>query len=198
MGDGRRETGGGPSCGVTSQIVHQIRTYVNFGPESSLHLGWHKLGSKAFREGDAEAMQQEFLLAVRLGHAAESDGGVVTVAAVDGKYDVPRLDLDELVEQTPWRIAQAAAAHPTRQRLPHRIRQEAHQDMGEHAVLFVMPDRAEHEFVFRDAKRPFGFGQLDVMFPQRLRIRVIQSCCGASNSLPRDVPILPTARCVAR
>ena len=45
-----------PSYGVMSRNVHQIRTYVDFCPKSSLHLGWHKFGSKAFGKGDTETM----------------------------------------------------------------------------------------------------------------------------------------------
>ena len=113
------------------------------------------MGTKPFREGDAEAMQQEFLFAVRFCHAAKADGLAATAARAHGKYDISRLDFDKLVKQAPWRVAQAAAAHPTRQRLPHRIRQEADQDVRLDPVFFVMPDRPQNEFVLRDAKCPF-------------------------------------------
>ena len=132
------------------------------------------MGTKASGEGNAETMQQEFLFSVRLCHTAKADGLTPTVFRADREYDVPRLDLDDLVKQTARGIPQAAAAHPTRQRLPHRIGQEADQDVCLDPVFFVMPDRPQNEFVLRDAKCPFGVRQLDVMFPQRFRTRVIQ------------------------
>ena len=57
--------------------------------------------TESFGEGDAETMQQEFLLGVRLRHATQADG-VVATAGADRKYDVTRLDLVKLVKQTPW------------------------------------------------------------------------------------------------
>jgi hypothetical protein len=80
------------------------------------------------------------------------------------------LDLGQFIEEGSRCIAQAAALHPLSQRLPKDVGQEAYQNMRLHAFVLVMPNGANGQFVFVDAKSPLGIGELHVAFPECARI----------------------------
>jgi hypothetical protein len=52
--------------------------------------------------------------------------------------------------------------------LPQHEGKEADEDMSLHAVLALMPDRADVQLILLDAKRRFGLGELDVGLPELL------------------------------
>lgn len=122
---------------------------------------------------------------VRGGHAANSNVVLRTVIVfpdlvlfltilVPGfEHHIAALDLCELLHQSARSIAQPRAAHPLSERLPWNIRQETNQDVGSNAIFILMPDGADGQFIVGDAKRPPGFGELDVSLPQRGRIEIV-------------------------
>ena len=78
--------------------------------------------------------------------------------------------MGELVEERAGRIPEPGALHPTRERLPHGIRQAADEHVGPHPVLLLVPHRPDGQFVFRDPEGPLCLGELDVSLPERGRI----------------------------
>ena len=52
------------------------------------------------------------------------------------------------------------------ERLPQHVGQEADQDVGQYAVLLLMPDRSDREVAFVNAKGGFRFRELDIRFPK--------------------------------
>ena len=64
-------------------------------------------------------------------------------------------------------VAAAGRFDHLAKRLPQHIRQKANQNMRQHAIFFLMPNRANSQIIFFNAKR--GFGQLNVRLPKFLR-----------------------------
>jgi hypothetical protein len=49
--------------------------------------------------------------------------------------------------------AQPSSTHPARQRLPHRVGQEADENVRPHAIFFVVPDGADQQLLFERTGR---------------------------------------------
>lgn len=99
-------------------------------------------------------------------HTAETDRASAPIGA-DGRRDnIAALDLGEFFDQRSGRISQTRPVHPLGQGFPQDMGQEADKDMGQNAILLMVPDRADHQFIGGNAEGPFRLGQLDVAFPQ--------------------------------
>ena len=59
--------------------------------------------------------------------------------------------------------------------------------------VFLVPDRADLQFVLGDPKRPFRLGQLDVTFPQRGRIGLVQVRPQQVAALRQRRPVAPAS-----
>lgn len=55
---------------------------------------------------------------------------------------------------------------PLAEGFPEHISEKANQNMGLHAVLEMVPDRAQEQVAFVDAKCSFSLGQLHVGAPK--------------------------------
>ena len=64
--------------------------------------------------------------------------------------------------------------HPLGQRFPEDVGEEADEDVGQHAVLLLMPYETDVQFVLADAEGPLGIDQLDVAFPDDGRVRFVE------------------------
>ena len=60
-----------------------------------------------------------------------------------GKHDVYDADIFELFEDTSRFVAQPGPLAQAGQRLPQHVRQEADQNVRQHAILFLVPDGAD-------------------------------------------------------
>jgi hypothetical protein len=78
---------------------------------------------------------------------------------------VVRLDALELFEQRARRLTQPGALLPQLERLPQHKGEEAHEDVGLHAVLALVPDRARRSRVSRSAP-------LSARGPQKVMLRI--------------------------
>ena len=96
-----------------------------------------------------------------LRHAARAE----LLAVLRGKDDVDRAQFAELVEDAAWFVAQARPLAQLAEELPEHVGQEADQDMGQDAVLFLVPHGPERQVAFLDAERRLRLGQLDVRAP---------------------------------
>ena len=72
----------------------------------------------------------------------------------------------DLVEDLAGAVAQALGLEPALQGAPHHQGDEADQDVGLHAVFFVMKEWPQAQIAFAAPKGIFGLGQLDVALPQ--------------------------------
>ena len=84
----------------------------------------------------------------------------------DGQDDVDALHTLELLEQGSWAVPQAGTALPALERLPHAEGQEAHQDVPEHPLFTMVPDRPDRQIALVDSKGRLGLPELDVGLPQ--------------------------------
>ena len=96
-----------------------------------------------------------------LGHATPTNLRPLTC----WQHHVHQLDLAQLLEDPARLVAQSSPLASLRERLPKNIRQEADQDVGQHPLLFLMPDRTEPQVALVDSERGLGLGQLDIGFP---------------------------------
>ena len=65
-------------------------------------------------------------------------------------------------------MPQAGSLATLGKRLPEDIGQEADQDVRQHPILFLVPDRTQQQVAFLNAKRGLRLRQLDVRLPQIL------------------------------
>ena len=72
----------------------------------------------------------------------------------------------EFFEDGARRVSEAGAALPHLETLPQHEGKETDEDVGQHAILALMPDRPHVELIFLDAESGFGLGELDVGFPE--------------------------------
>ena len=93
-----------------------------------------------------------------LGDAAGAD----FVTVLGRQHDVHHAQLAQFVQHAPRFMAEAGSLAELPEELPEDVGQKADQDVGQHAVLFLMPDRPEREVALLDAKGRFGIRQLDV------------------------------------
>ena len=103
----------------------------------------------ALGQDDAEASEEFRLGVVGLRDATQSD------VAHRGcrQNDVVGLDACQFLEDGPRRIAETGALLPHLQGLPQDEGEEADEDVGLHAILALMPDRANRELVLLDAEK---------------------------------------------
>jgi hypothetical protein len=84
------------------------------------------------------------------------------------QYDVGAVDGAEFLEDGAGRVAKAGAALPLLQRLPQHVGEEAHQDVGQYAVLTLVPDRPDRQLALVNAEGGFRLRELDIGAPQVL------------------------------
>lgn len=118
----------------------------------------------ALGQNDAEASGECRLGVVGLRDATQSD------LAHRGRRqnDILGLDVCQFFEDGPRRITETGALLPHLQVLPQNEGAEADEDLGLHAILALMPDRPDTQFVRLDPEGRFGLGKLDVGFPNPL------------------------------
>jgi hypothetical protein len=111
---------------------------------------------------DFQTCQQDGLMVGGLGDATLTDLGSLAC----GQYHIHQLDLAQFFKDAPRFVSQSGRQTALRKRLPKNVSQEADQDVRQHPIFFLMPDRPEHQVAFVDAERRLGLGQLDVGLPQ--------------------------------
>ena len=126
-----------PSCAARGRKRRQLAG----GPGSAPHWGttiWQvdpvRL-AEALGQLEPEPANQDALRLIGNGHAAKPDAS----AGAGGQDHVTELDPGQLVDDGSGAATQIAASHPLRQRLPHRISQEAEEDVSLETVLVLMP-----------------------------------------------------------
>ena len=92
----------------------------------------------------------------------------LVIPCASGQNNVTAFDFGKFFQQCSRSIAQAGSLHPLSQAFPQYISQKANQDMCFDSVSFLMPNRADNQFVFGNTEGPFGFSQLDISFPKCL------------------------------
>ena len=97
-----------------------------------------------------------------LGNAAGSDFR----AGASRQHDVHRADVGQFGKHSARFAAQPGFVTQLTQSFPQHVRQEAHEDMSQHALFFLMPDRANRQVALVNPKCGLGFCQLDVRFPE--------------------------------
>src|SRR6266478_3084781 len=117
-------------------------------------------------EAQAEAFEQGGLGAIGAYDAAQAQ---LALRGGGGRqHDVGAVDGGEFLEDGARTVAEAGAALPLLEGLPQNVGKKADQDMGQHAILALMPDGSDRQLALGDAERCFGFAELDVGSPQRL------------------------------
>jgi hypothetical protein len=118
----------------------------------------------AFRQDNAEAVQECGLSGVGLGDATQAD-----LAVCRGRqHDVVRLNARELFKNRARRISKVRTLLPHLQALPEHEGEKANEDTRLNAILALMPDRPQLELGFVDAESSLGLGELDIGSPQLL------------------------------
>ncbi len=107
-------------------------------------------------------MQQDRLVNGWFRHAAFAD-----FDAVAGRQDdVDAANLREFLQNAAGFVAEPGFLAQGGQRFPEHIRQEADQNVGQHPILFLVPDRPYAQIAFVNSERRFRFGELDVCLPE--------------------------------
>src|ERR1019366_1541204 len=65
-----------------------------------------------------------------------------------------------------WFVAEAGALALLAQRFPQYVSKKANQDVGLHAVFFLVPDGPHDQIALVETKRFFGFCELDIGAPE--------------------------------
>ena len=98
----------------------------------------------------------------RFRHAALAD-----FDAVAGRQDdIDAANLREFLQNAAGFVAETGFLAQGGQRFPEHIRQEADQDVRQHPILFLVPDRPNAQVAFVNSKRRFRLGELDVRLPE--------------------------------
>ena len=119
----------------------------------ALQLARRQGHSETFGQPQTEAFKQYGLRAIGTNDTAQSQ--LATGSSRGRQNDVGAGDGGELLEHGAWGVAKAGAALPLLQRLPQHIGKEAHQDVRQHAILTLVPDRADRQLAFIDTERRF-------------------------------------------
>ena len=133
------------------------------------------------------AAEQNLLTFIRFADALEAD---VTCGG-GGQDQVVECDPGQLLDHGTRRVPQIGAGHPLLQRLPHRISQEAEEDVGLDAVSCLVPDRTQAQLALVRAKGRFGLRQLDVGLPEVLGRPVAQVGSQEVAAFRKHRPLTP-------
>ena len=124
----------------------------------------------------------------RLGDAAPADFN----SLARGQHDVYDADVFELFEDTSRFVAQPGPLAQAGQRFPQHVRQEADQDVRQHAIFFLVPDGPDAQVAFVNSECCFGFGQLDVGFPKFFVAPVSDVGSQQITAFAQFGPVLPS------
>src|SRR5258708_7059528 len=80
--------------------------------------------------------------------------------------DVDDAYLCELIQHAARFVSQSRLTAELPEGLPQDVPQEADENVGEHAVLFLVPDRPDTQISFVNLERGFRLRQLHVRFPK--------------------------------
>ena len=97
---------------------------------------------------EAEFFQQDLLVISRLGNAPGSD----LRAGASWEHDVHGTDVGQLGKHSARFASQASFVTELTQRFPKHVGKEAHEDVSQHTLLFLMPDRANRQVALMNAK----------------------------------------------
>src|SRR5262249_44405453 len=88
-------------------------------------------------------------------------------------------------------VAQSCSTLPPLQSLPQYVGEEAHQDVRQDTIGFMVPDGTDRQLALLDAESGLGVGELHIGPPQRLDIPI--SDVGAQHVAPLAVlsPLIP-------
>ena len=114
------------------------------------------------RDFQAEPLQQDCLKVC----GAADTALAYRDARACGQQDIDQGDLLELGEDLARFVAEAGALAPLAQRFPKHIGKKANQDVGLHAVFFLVPDWPHDQVALVESKRFFGFCELDIGAPE--------------------------------
>src|SRR5258707_5493587 len=123
--------------------------------------------AEPFRDAEPEPIEQRSLCLVGADDAAQSQ--VASRHRVGWQNNVGAVNGGEFLEDSSRAVAQPSAALPLLEGFPHRVGEKADQDVAEHAILLLMPDRPDRQVALVDAECRLGLTELDVGSPQRLR-----------------------------
>ena len=87
-------------------------------------------------------------------------------AGASWQDDVHPADLAQLVQHAAGLITQTRCPHYLEERFPEHVGQKADQDVGQHAVVALVPDGPNTQVAFFDAKGGLCLGELDVGVPE--------------------------------
>ena len=97
---------------------------------------------------EPEAVEEDLLMRIRLGHTAEADA----TARGCRQDDVVESYTSQFFDDRSRSISQATGSHPLLEGLPHHIRQEREEDVGLHSIFELVPDRAQGQFALAGAE----------------------------------------------
>ena len=80
---------------------------------------------------------------------------------------------------------------PAAKRFPEHIGEKANQNMSLHAVLEMVPDRAQRQIAFVDAKGSLGLGQLHVRSPEFFSAPIGDVAAQQITAFAQPGPIAP-------
>jgi hypothetical protein len=118
----------------------------------------------AFRQDDAETIEESGLGRVWSGHTAQTN-----LAARCGRQDdVLGLDALEFFHNGARGIAETCAALAHLQALPQHEGKKADEDMSLYAILALVSDRTDVELILLNPESDFGLRELDIGLPELL------------------------------
>ena len=109
-------------------------------------------------------MQQDFLVFAGLGDAPFADFDAFT----RWQHYVHHAQFFKLLKNTTRFIAKARFVAQAGQRLPEHVGQKTDQNVSQHAVFLLVPNRTDAQITFINAGNGFRFGELNVSIPQLL------------------------------
>ena len=89
------------------------------------------------RQFETEFFQQDLLVVSGLGNATSSDFRT----SARREHDVHRADVRKFCQHSARFAAEPGFVAQLTQSFPEHIRKEAHEDMSQHALFLLMPDR---------------------------------------------------------
>src|SRR5260221_14489412 len=118
----------------------------------SLHYILSSEGRQAepFRDAQPEPIEERSLCLVGADDAAQSQ--VASRHRVGWQNNVGAVNCGEFLEDGSRAVAQSSAALPLLEGFPHRVGEKADQDVGERAILLLMPDRPDRQVALVDAE----------------------------------------------
>ena len=109
----------------------------------ALHSCLGGVDSQPFGKTQAEAIEESSLSLVGSYDAAHSQ--VARRRVCGGQDDVGAVDGGEFLKDGSWAVAEPRAALPLLEHLPQHIGQEADEDVGEHAIGALVPNRPDRQ-----------------------------------------------------